>query len=160
MLDKLDTVNAAIAIFAPGTSVRKGPNGWVVEWLNHNGKVYSRRWSVMGGGSLYPVWHHKWAHGGTCCNALSQLIRWLQDRPVFGISTWQYWASPSVRLGDNNGQQLLEVLEAGGYPTDHVCVLCNTVISPRTTGLDWWDLGGVSGPCCRDRSKCPNNTKT
>jgi hypothetical protein len=36
---KLETVNAAIAIFAPGTTVRRGLTGWLVEWADSRGYV-------------------------------------------------------------------------------------------------------------------------
>jgi hypothetical protein len=38
MNTKLETVNAAIAIFAPGTTVRRGLTGWMVEWADYRGK--------------------------------------------------------------------------------------------------------------------------
>jgi hypothetical protein len=38
MRTKLETVNAAIAIFAPGTTVRRGRTGWLVEWTDYRGK--------------------------------------------------------------------------------------------------------------------------
>jgi len=152
MTTKLETVNAAIAIFAPGTTVRRGLTGWLVEWTTCSGKKYSRRWTVEKGNDFYPVWHNRWPYGGTCCNALAQLMRWLQDRPVFGIGTWLYWGSPNIRLGK---PELIEVLLQGGYPADHVCVICGKTIVPSVDGLDWWSLKGVSGPSCRF-SNCRN----
>jgi hypothetical protein len=155
MNTKLETVNAAIAIFAPGTTVRRGLTGWLVEWADYRGKQYSRRWAVQRGSDTWPVFHRKWTQGGTGCNALAQLMRWLQDRPVFGISTWQYWVGPSIRLGK---PELIDVLLQGGYPADHVCVLCGKTIVPSVDGLDWWSLKGVSGPSCRF-SECRNKER-
>jgi hypothetical protein len=79
-------------------------------------------------------------------------MRWLQDRPVLGIGTWRYWVGPSIRLGE---PELIDVLLQGGYPADHVCVLCGKTIVPSVDGLDWWSLKGVSGPSCRF-SECRN----
>lgn len=148
MSNKLQVVNAALAIFAPDTTVRRGMNGWIVEWTNHHRKTKSRRWSVDSSNSFYPVWEKEWPHGGTCCMALSQLMRWLQNRPVLGLGTWMHWTSPQIGIGGPNSSLLLEILRDGGYPSDQICVLCQKKIDPRKDGLDWWHLDKISGPCC------------
>ena len=147
MSNKLQVVNAALAVFAPDTTVRRGTNGWIIEWDDYCGKTISRRWATKSGGSFYPAWHRHWAHGGTCCMALSQLMRWLQDRPVFGITTWEHWVSPSIGLSGGN-PSLLQILRDGGYPANQFCVLCGKIIDPKKDGLDWWHLNKISGPCC------------
>lgn len=152
---KLVAVNQCLEIFAPGTTVRKGRTGWMVEWMS-GGKIISRRWTTKGHGSHYPSWHYSWAHGGTCCQALCQLMRWLQGRSVFGIKTWEYWTGNSVYLGQDRGSEIIQILKTAGWPEDQVCVLCDREIDARTQGLDWWDLDGVSGPCCRSSWKCSN----
>lgn len=148
---KLQVVNAAIAMFAPDTSVRRGLTGWVVEWVDWRGRRHRRRWTTNSGSSFWPTWSNKWPHGGTCCMALSQLIRWLQCRPVLGIDTWAYWVGPAIKLAD---PKIIEILTKGGYPVDQTCILCGKAINPQSDGLDWWDLKDVSGPCCRRINKC------
>jgi hypothetical protein len=145
---KLGTVNRAIALFARNTTVRRGLTGWTVEWTDSRGKKHRRRWAVDAGQSFFPAWHHSWSHGGTACTALSQLMRWLQGRPVFGIGTWRYWTGEYIRLGS---PEIIQVLTDGGYPAGQVCVRCGGAIGPDQ-GLDWWNLEGISGPCCRT---CP-----
>jgi hypothetical protein len=146
--DRLKTVNEALKIFAPNTKIHRGSRGgWTVEWTNHRDKTVRRRWAAHAG-SHYPVWHQKWGHGGTCCAALTMLMRWLQDRPVYGISVWRYWTGPGILLGK---PALVDLLLEGGWPTESTCVVCDQVIEgPR----DWWSLNGVEGPICLHYQKC------
>jgi hypothetical protein len=147
MTDKLETVNAAIAVFAPGTTVRREKTGWLVEWTTCSGKQCSRRWATEKDNELWPVWHKRWPWGGTCTMALSQLMRWLQERPVFGLGTWEYWVGDSIKLGK---PELLDILRNGGYPIEQICVKCDRSINCKKHGLDWWSLNGTSGPSCRN----------
>jgi hypothetical protein len=142
MNKKLEAVNSVLEAIAPGTWVEKGSNGWIVSWKNGS-HTLSRRWQTIKGNDHYPVWHHSWGHGGTCCTALSQLMRWLQNRPVFPIGTWKYWTGPTVLLGRGSGE-IVSTLEAAGYPDEAICVVCGESI---LSGLDWCSLNNVSGPC-------------
>ena len=146
---RLDTVNKALALIAPGTIVLQGESGWKVEWADWKGRLMRYRWQAHG---FYPVWERKWGHGGTCCMALTTLMRWLQDRPVFGLSTWEYWLSPTIKLAHGN-PALLQLLKDGGYPQKQMCVRCGQEIE-KSAGLDWWSLNGKSGPACQNSWDC------
>lgn len=148
--DRLATVNQVLAKIAPGTIVIKGCAGWDVEWFDPiRARKINRRWAAH---ELYPVWHRRWGHGGTCCTALTMLMRWLQDRPVFGISTWEYWLSPTINLAKGD-PGLIPLLKAGGYPQEQMCIRCGQEI-PKGRGLDWWSLDGKSGPACSRSWTC------
>lgn len=142
---RIATANAALATFTrdPGTRIVVEPTGHLaVEWLGFRSQAYLRkRWILMRGSSHYPVWHHRAPWGGTQSTALSFLIRWIQGKPVYGLASWAYWSSDTVKLCN---EQTVEVLRAGGYPERSHCVLCGA----EGCG-DWWDLDGVTGPCCR-----------
>jgi hypothetical protein len=148
---RIDVANEVLQLFAAGTSIEKPKGGVFVTWERWRppGKV-TKRWQCRGSG-FYPVWHRQWGHGGTACRALSQLVRWIQEKPVLPLSTWRFWTGKSVRLGRENGPRILELLAAGGYPESVNCVLCDQQI---TGSYDWWDLKGVSGPCCNHYSGC------
>lgn len=146
MEDRLEVVNKVLAEFAPGTVVKKeGSQGWTVHWTNYRGIEITRRWQVRRGGSFYPVWSKLWAHGGTCCAALTQLMRWLQGRSVLPLSTWRYWKSNGLAISCDS----IESLARAGYPDRAVCIHCGEQIS---NGFDWYDLGKISGcvhfHCC------------
>lgn len=144
--------NLALSHFADGTIISEGTRGTLnVSWPKHGGDGYvMKRWQVRGGQDFYPVWSHRWPHGGTACTALSQLIRYIQGRPVLPLSTWRYWVGEKVRLGGDQGEALLARLVHMQYPEHAACVLCGR----RLNGLDWWNLNGVSGPCCGWSSGC------
>lgn len=147
---KLEAANEALQCFASDTHIERRHGGWYVCWTTHNGRRESRRW-ITRGQDWYPVWSRHWAHGGTCCIALSQLIRWLRDQPVLPLSSWRYWTGPKVALGRDDGPRVVEILRDAGYPEYTPCVLCGNRIEG---GLDWWSLDGVSGPACSHRSGC------
>src|SRR5579862_6791320 len=111
-----------------------------VSWIYHGtgSTLKSKAW-VTRESDLHPVWRGPW--GGTESIAISQLVRWIQGKPVFPMSTWKYWASATVKLSND---QTLAVLREIGWPTEAICVLCKK----PCRGLDWWSLNGVSGPCC------------
>lgn len=147
--EKLKVVNLVISKFAEKTVVEHRDNGWYVTWVVC-GKTTTKRWQLLGGGSMYPVWHRKWGHGGTCTTALTQLMRWLQGKPVLPLGTWRYWTGETVKMGDPS---IVELLRSAGYPVQVKCVVCGDTIE---NGLDWWYLDKVSGPChfggaCRDK---------
>jgi hypothetical protein len=148
--ERLATANAALKFFAPETTVEVRMGRVWVCWTNYRGEATAKPWASRGQ-SFYPVWSHKWGHGGTCCTALSQLVRFIQGRPLLPISTWRWWASPTVALGRDKGDELVATLLAGGYPEHVKCVLCEREIDSR---LDWWHLDDVSGPCCGWTTGC------
>lgn len=149
-LSRVEVANQVLQFFAPDTHLTVVRGRVFVHWERHGGEKIRRQWMTRGN-DFYPVWHHKWAHGGTCCTALSQLVRWIQERPVLPIATWQYWAGKTVFLGREQGPRMAEVLTEHGYPQVANCVLCK---QPITGSLDWWNLDGVSGPCCSWTNGC------
>lgn len=150
---RVDVANAVLRSFAPDTSIRLDAHGYVVvEWVRSNGEKMSRRWMTRGQ-DWYPVWHRRWAHGGTASVALSQLVRWIQGRPVMSLAAWRHWAAPGcalLRQQGDDGAAAIAALEAAGYPQQAKCVLCG-----QTGHIgDWWSLNGVSGPCCGMNRGC------
>lgn len=106
----------------------------------------TRQWVVRGGQSFYPA--YRTSMGGTQTTSIAILIRWIQGRPVFPMSTWEYWASGTINLCN---QETLALLVEYGYPKHVECVLCGNEIKG---GLDWWCLDNLSGPCCSWTSGC------
>ena len=148
-MEKLEVANQVLHSFAEDTSIERRRGGWYVCWNDYRGNHYERRWQCRGGQDTYPVWYRAWAHGGTACTALSQLIRWLRDQPVVPIGTWKYWATKQVYLIKD--PQVIQILLDNGYPEVAHCVLCNRILDK---GFDWWDLKNVSGPCCHYTKGC------
>lgn len=144
--EKLATANAVLATFNR-SQIEPRPGGFYVCWEGRGGPM-AKRWICRGGQDFYPMWSHQWPGGGTAITALSQLIRWLRGQPVLPIGTWHYWASEKLKLLP---KEAIEQLRDGGYPERADCVLCGNEINGQ---LDWWNLDGVSGPCCGWTSGC------
>lgn len=144
---RLELANQVLSSFVKARiEQRPGFPHFVVCWTSF-GKEVRKRWMTRGQ-DFYPVWKHDYPGGGTSSTALSQLIRWLQGKPVLPIESWRYWASETCKLLPRSA---VETLLAGGYPEFADCVLCHQRIEG---GLDWWSLKGVSGPCCGRTSGC------
>ena len=157
--DRIDVANVVLQSFATDTRLRIDAHGYrIVEWTRHNGERFERRWMVSRGNDWYPVWHRYWAHGGTACIALSQLVRWSKGRPVLPIASWLYWGGEQcnlLRQGPGPDAAITELLD-GGYPVMVPCVLCGVELERAG---DWWSMRGVSGPCCSMRSGCRQQLK-
>jgi len=111
----------------------------VVCWTSaHKPALVRKRW-VTRGSDFHPTWRYPW--GGTQSTAIAQLVRWVQGKPTLPLGSWEYWASDTVKLC---GPETLEALRAINWPAKPICVLCGN----ECAGLDWWNLDGVSGPCC------------
>lgn len=147
--DRVGIANRVLGFFAKGTSLRIECGYILVSWSTFKGRV-ERRWMTRGQ-DFYPVWHRKWTGGGTASTALSQLVRWVQGKPVLPLSTWSYWTSDKYKLLD---PQAIEILRDAGYPEKVQCVRCGS--NNFAGGMDWWGLDGVSGPSCR---QCEPNAK-
>lgn len=145
---RIDAANAVLAMFASDSKIVIKSKVLAVQFPLRK-KLVALRWQVRGGQDFYPVWSDKWAHGGTACTALSQLIRWIKGRPVLPMGSWRYWAR--VGLGRPDGLKMLELLKGAGYPENTPCVLCGRELDGT---LDWWNLDGVSGPCCAWTEGC------
>lgn len=140
---RIETANAVLRLLAPGTSITN-ERGWLTVHWTYLGKPISRRWMTRGQ-DFYPVWNRRWGHGGTCATALSSLIRWCQGKTPLPLSTWRYWTGQTVRLGRQDGPEILRLLSDGGYPETVPCCLCGRQLNGS---LDWWSLKNVRGPCC------------
>lgn len=148
---KCSVANEILQLFARDTSIEQRKGGVYVTWSQSwKPTTVTKRWQCRGQ-DFYPTWHHKWGRGGTSSTALSQLVRWVQGKPVLPLSTWQYWVGETVQLGRDKGPLIVDLLTEGGYPQSVDCVLCH---QPISGGLDWWSLNGVTGPCCSWRSGC------
>lgn len=97
---RLAVANAALRLFASDTSLSLRNGRVFVSWTSC-GKPVTRQWQTRGS-CFYPVWHNRWGHGGTCCTALSQLVRFVQGKPVMPMVQWKYWCSPTVHLASGN----------------------------------------------------------
>lgn len=150
---RMAVAQEVLGLFASGTRLEWRPGrGMFVVWRRWGlDDEVARRWQTSGGQEFYPVWKRQWHHGGTCSTALSQLIRWVQGRPVMPLSSWRWWTGPQVRLGREQGPKILELLRAGGYPETAVCVKCGKAITER---LDWGNRGRVAGPICGNMTGC------
>lgn len=138
---RVEQVNQVLETFYPSAKILlDSRNHLLLQWLTTSGSTSLRYW-VTRGNDHYPVWHHRAPWGGTCSVAISQLIRWCQGKPVFGMDTWLWWANDRVALAD---ERTIAVLREIGWPEKPICVLCERPCA----GLDWWSLDGVSGPCC------------
>lgn len=146
----LEVANLVLQTFFQGTIERR-KGGVFVSWIGHSGKRIEKRWQCRGQ-DFYPVWYRHYPGGGTSSTALSQLVRWIQRKPVLPISTWQMWASERCKLLPKDA---VDLLLAGGYPQHVDCVLCQQQIEGS---LDWWSLDGVTGPCCGWTSGCRQKT--
>lgn len=149
--DRIEAANEMLKCFAPDTSLRIESGYVIVEWLSSISGKHSRRWMTRGN-CFYPTWYRHWCHGGTASTALSQLVRWVQGKPVLSIDSWRYWGRDEcmlLRHGDK--EAALQSLLNAGYPAQATCVLCK---QPINGSIDWWSLKGVTGPCCGWTSGC------
>ncbi len=153
----LNAANKVLEIIAPTTRIVRKKYGWCVEWTGYYGVAFSMRWQLKKGSSDYPVWYHHWGHGGTCVQALSQLVRWLQCKPVLPLHVWRWWTGPGIAMGMDRGPEIVSILREAGYPEQVNCVLCD---QPISGGLDWWNVEKVSGPCCDYMEGCRQSGKS
>lgn len=140
---RIETANRVLSLFAADTRLEIVGGHAVVCW-KQCGKPIRRRWMTRGQ-DFYPVWHKLWGYGGTATTVLSQLVRWIKDKPVLPLTTWEWWGSRICYLFRDKAEEVIAALREGGYPENAVCVLCERNI---IGGMDWWSLKGVSGPCC------------
>lgn len=155
--DKVSIANAVLQHFAPDTTVARRADGRVaVTWSRPYGSE-TKVW-VTRGQDFYPVWNHKWGHGGTAATALAQLVRWIRGQNVLPLQSWRYWASDTIQLFQSgNATDVFGLLVSGGYPEIGKCVLCQR---PLEGGHDWWSVKKLSGPCCSYRTGCRQDPQT
>lgn len=143
----LNAANRVLQYFAPETTIQHKKHGLYINWnSSYLGKV-SKKWMTKGQ-DFYPPWNNIWPHGGTACIALSQLIRWIQNKPVFPLSTWHYWTTDTIALLSVDA---VKVLQDAKYPEKIDCVLCHT---PIESAMDWYSCNGITGPMHAGKKKC------
>lgn len=148
---RLAAANAALALFSEGVRLEFVGRRAFVCWTGHGGSPERKQWVTHSGNGFFPTWHKRRGYwGGTTSTAMSQLIRWVQGKPVLPLYSWRYWVSPTVGLARPRGDELLALLSEAGYPERVLCVVCGK----HPNGLDWWSRDGVSGPCCRTANRC------
>jgi hypothetical protein len=135
--------NEVIAGFAYKPQISFVPrSGYCISWNNKRPKKWITR-----NGSFYPTTTVPF--GGTTTAAITQLIRWVQNKPVLPIKTWRYWAT--VQLLPTSA---VDYLEQNGYPQKAHCCLCGTELSR----YDWWHTKTLSkvveGCCCTFDDGC------
>lgn len=150
-----DNANLALGCFTKNVLIEIFESRYFVSWDGHGGERVIKRWQLRSGQSFYATWSDEYPGGGTSMTALSQLVRWIQGRPVLPLSTWEYWAGESCKLARGRGQEMVERLKHAQYPETTHCVLCGRVLD----GLDWWCLDGISGPCCPGTSGCEQKAR-
>ena len=144
--DRMIVANVVLGTFSIAR-IEYRPGGMFVSWPTERRGRICRRWQCRGQ-SFYPVWTRIYPGGGTSVTALSQLVRWVQGKPVLPISTWRYWASERCKL---LSPEAIDHLLKAGYPEHVDCVLCGE----QCDGLmGWWHLDGLSGPCCAWTTGC------
>ena len=149
-LPKLDAANKVLAFFASDTKIEQRPGGWYIVWKDVAGAPIARRWSSERD-SHYPPWYRIWGRGSTACQALWQLIRWLQGQTVYSIEAWKFWSSEASKLVP---PEVPEYLLKHGWPERACCIFCGKTL---TDSLDWGCRKGLEGPCC-PLGKCPKNS--
>jgi hypothetical protein len=84
--------------------------------------------------------------GGTDEQTLCQLILWYRDLPRLPGYVLKNWQERSP--------DFCAAIDRVGYDDDKStrCVICGE----KPTGLDWWSLNGVTGPCCSPGRGCRN----
>lgn len=141
--------------------ILRGDGRVAVSWKSWQkpGKTVQMTWMCRGQ-DFFPSWYRKAGWGGTVSTAVSQLVRWVQGKPVYGLETWKYWGSDGMGLFNCGGNrrdpvEVLELIRKSGWPEHPVCILCKRT-PPK--GLDWWSLDGKSGPCC-SFGRCTDDNK-
>lgn len=145
------TANRVLQSFAPTSEIFFKRGSAYVRFRSRD-DIVEKRWQCRGQ-DFYPTWHKEWPGGGTASTALSQLVRWLQDKPVLPLASWEYWATEKIKLLPLSA---VEELRIGGYPEHAHCVLCGMRLDH---GLDWWSLNNVTGPCCHWTNGCRQKGK-
>ena len=151
---RIETANKVMDLFVPGVTLHQGRE-LRIKWTGVSTGRQCDYPARLRGHWLCSVPRHRTHWGGTCENAIAQLILYVRDRPRLPMVTWEYWTAPTgnVKLGREEARsKILPILRASDYndPKKTCCVLCGA--SP-CVGLDWWSLDGVEGPCC-SMGKC------
>lgn len=83
--------------------------------------------------------------GGTMNEVASQVVRWLRDMPRWPLPWWEYlWKRRLTSHWDR--EAILKLVSENGVAGEDRCVVPGCGGSGTS---DWWDLNGVSGPCCQ-----------
>lgn len=139
--DKIKVANEALALIAPiGSHHFFAENGTLYfGWENHRDRKLVRRWQTKPRSDSYPVFGKSLAIGGTVCNAICQLARFIQGRQVLPISAWEHWIRNG--LARERNRELWRLLEQH-WPKQVDCIFCK---EPIAGGFDWFGHGAKAG---------------
>jgi hypothetical protein len=156
MMHSLTDPNAVLATFNGQVRFGRRLGRLRLEYLGIDGRSVGRSVGVQvnkNSGAL-GINYGRFGMGGTQALAAGQLVLWIRDKPRVPLRAWEYWASPTVLLAGGNSDRMLALLRASAYD-DGVktrCVLCG---GDRCG--DWWNLDGLTGPCCT-YGRCQRST--
>lgn len=149
---RLEQANAILHLYAPHVTLeRRNGRLWLVaHWERKGREPYHYEMAAILNSNGHSLRHRYGGldFGGTCAQATANLILWLRDKPRAPIAWWRWWCGPTVALGRENGDPILQALEAAGYgdPLKTCCVHCK---NPARRCVDWWSRDGdPTGPCC------------
>jgi hypothetical protein len=156
-LDRLEVANKVLKTIGNETYEFVVEQGRLYLTWTVNEQSY-RRLCILQRGSHYfnsDKFSRNLGTGGTGESAIVQLVRWIKGRNTLPIRQWQYWASSSVKLwqDDTIANQVILWLREGNYPIEATCVFCNKTVYR----YDWWSLPGKKeGLGCYKPETCPN----
>lgn len=107
-----------------------------------------QRWATVPNNPFVPAWRTSNKTSPARLAMLSQLCRWVLNRPVLGLDYWRYWLSV-CDLPDRTAARVIHALADAGYPSASLCGRCGTPIPSAAT----WLL--ATGPVCPPSTECP-----
>ena len=146
MTFRLSVANKALETFAPTIKLYEGTSGLRMSWGREGRRHYDYAARLRSDGSWPMYGYHTRPTGGTGCQALAQLIRYVHDWSRLPMDTWEYWAGERIKLCTPDTLFLLQHSDYGN-PAKTSCVLCGSSDWDKN-GLDWWSLDDIVGPSC------------
>lgn len=121
-----------------------------ITWSDYRGNPYSKRWSAER--NFYPPFDLP--TGGTVTVAICQLIRYVQNRNVLPLTTWEYWAGLKIWKVPEMRDKGLALLRDSDYPKYPICVFCG--VDLRHKAWDWYSQKGskLEGCGCYGGTGC------
>jgi hypothetical protein len=156
-LDRLEVANKVLKTIGNKTyEFIVEQNKLYLSWGTES-RFYKKLCRLQAGSHYFYAYsfRHNLGTGGTGESAIVQLVRWVKGKNTLPLGQWRYWASPSVKLWQDDAvaKQVLEWLTEAGYPIEPICIFCGKKIS----SYDWWSLPNQKeGLGCWEGSDCPN----
>jgi len=115
-----------------------------INWRHWKTKAtVTKRW--MCDSNFYPP--YRLPTGGTYTKAIANLAAWIRGGLCYPLITWKYWVGDQVGMKPAN---IIEILEANGYPTETNCGFCGKELK----SWDWWHSVGIG---CRIGTDCEHH---